>query len=72
MILNFQVEEAIDAYNKAVQYIFTSFGGAHHKLAEVHKKISNIYFKIGEIDTALLFANHSCEMYETIYGEDHI
>ena len=67
-----KVEEAIDSYNKAMQYVMANFGGFHEKLAMVHKKLSNIYFRIGELDTALLFASHSCSIFESIFGIDHI
>ena len=52
--------------------MMNNFGTLHDKLALVHKKISNIYFRIGEINRALLFAPNSCRMLEHIYGVSHI
>lgn len=60
----FFVEEAIDSYNKAIQYILTTFGGNNEKLPLIHKRLSFIYFKIGDIETALLFGTHSLGMFE--------
>jgi len=42
-----KVEEAIESYNKSIQFMMNNFGNLHDKLALVHKKISNIYFRIG-------------------------
>lgn len=72
MVSKFFVEEAIEAYNRAAQYIVTSYGGAHEKLASINKKMASIYFKIGDIDASIMFAEHSCEMYKAIYGHDHV
>ena len=47
MIAKCQVEEAIEFYNRAMHYIITNLGGLHEKLGLIHKKISNIYFRIG-------------------------
>jgi hypothetical protein len=52
--------------------MMNNFGNLHDKLALVHKKISNIYFRIGEIDTALIFATNSCRMLEQVVGVTHI
>lgn len=37
-----------------------------------HKKLSEIYFRIGEIDAALLFAHHGENLLEKYYGVEHI
>jgi hypothetical protein len=38
----------------------------------IHKKLSFIYFKIGDIETALLFGSHSLGMLEEFYGLEHV
>jgi len=37
-------------------------------LGLINKKIANIYFKIGDPDTAVIFALNSCEIYELLVG----
>ncbi len=48
-LTQFMVEQSIESYNKAIQYILTTFGGNNEKLPIIHKKLSFIYFKIGDI-----------------------
>lgn len=38
------------------------------QLALLNKKIAQIYFRVGEIDTSLLFINCAQKMCEKIYG----
>jgi hypothetical protein len=68
----FQIEEAFEAYNKAFQYMFTSFGEVHEKLGLMYKKFSNLHFKVGDVDSAVLFAINSHEIYENLLGFDHV
>ena len=38
----------------------------------LHKKLSFIYFKIGDIETALLFGTNALAMLEEFYGLEHV
>lgn len=42
------------------------------KFVLAHKKLSEIYFRIGEIDAAILFGHHGEKLLEKFYGLDHI
>jgi hypothetical protein len=41
-------------------------------LALLNKKISEIYFRIGEVDTAVVFIHCGQKMCEKIFGESHV
>ena len=64
----YQLEEAFEAYNKALQYVFNVYNGIHQKLALINKKIADIYFKVGDIEMATLSALNACEIYEKLLG----
>lgn len=44
-------------YNQAINYASTNFGIMTEELAMLNKKIAEIYFRIGEIDAAVLFGH---------------
>ena len=44
----------------------------HEKLGTIYKKFSHLHFKIGDVDSALLFAINSHEICENILGFDHV
>jgi tetratricopeptide (TPR) repeat protein len=68
----YQLEEAFEKYNRALQYLFVSFNGVHEKLALINKKIAGIYYKVGDFDTAIMSALSSCEIYESLLGPEHV
>lgn len=59
-------------YNQAINYASTNFGIMTEELAMLNKKIAEIYFRIGEIDAAVLFGHCGERMCERIYGESHV
>lgn len=72
LIAHKRVEEAIDTYNQAINFATTNFGIITEELAALNKKVAEIYFRIGEVEAALMFINCAQKMYEKIYGESHV
>jgi hypothetical protein len=52
--------------------MFTSFGEMHEKLGLMYKKFSHLHFKVGDIESAVVFATNSYEIYEHLLGFDHV
>jgi hypothetical protein len=49
----FKVEEAMELYNTAVQYLTGLYGGLHRDIARVHHKIATIYYRLTDYDSAI-------------------
>ena len=67
-LAKFQIEEAIELYNNAVQYMVGLYGGMSDEIAAVHHKIASVYYKLGGFDTAIMCERSSLELLEALYG----
>jgi tetratricopeptide (TPR) repeat protein len=68
----FKVEEAMELYNTAVQYLSGLYGGLHRDIAKVHHKIATIYYRLTDYDSAISCENNSLEILKLLYGEDNV
>jgi hypothetical protein len=48
------------------------YGGIHEDIALINQKIAHIYYKLGDYDSAINCLKSSVEMYDILYGEDHM